>query len=112
MQFPDRDAMTAEQAKNNAEAAKVLQKGKYYRFSPAAKAGAVPTGGPSVCSIMDCTFDRGWYVGFVDGNHMFQGKPINDVRRIDERLRESYFAVLFINGGVVACVDSDQSHHK
>jgi len=123
MQFPDRDAMTNEQAIKNVAAKQVLERGKYYRFNPSVMATGVPIGGPSVCPLEMCTFDRGWYVGFNEGVHVFQGKPINDQRiipvpkgyenvwdldEIMERLRECYFHCLFI-GGSIAIPDTDQS---
>lgn len=126
MQWPDRDAMTPEQAAANEAAVKELVRGKWYRFDPPAQAGAIPTGGPGVCAIEQCTFDRGWYIGFAHGNHMFQSKPINDTRKIPvprgyettfdldgllEQLRDSYFGVLFVGQGVAAFVDPDQTHH-
>ncbi|MDD4995056.1 MAG: hypothetical protein PHW53_01125 [Patescibacteria group bacterium] len=102
-----------------------LVPGKYYRFDPPVKATAFPTGGPNTCALEECEFNRGWYVGLKDGNHLFQGKPVNDQRVIPtpqgygdapdldeilEKLRGSYFHVLFI-GGSRATLDSDQSHH-
>lgn len=124
MQFPEVDEMTEEQAVANEAARQDLVPGQYYRFDPPVKATAVPTGGPSVCALEECTFDRGWYLGFKEGKHLFQGKPTNDQRvipiprdykeapnpdEIREKLRESYFHILFI-GGSQAKLDSDQSH--
>ena len=126
MQWPDRDAMTPEQVAANNAAAEVLERGKWYRFDPLAKTTAIPTGGPNTCALEQCTFNRGWYIGFVDGNHMFQGRPVNDARKIPvprgyedapnlddilEQLRDSYFGVLFVGQGVAAFVDADQTHH-
>jgi len=123
MQFPMRDTMTADQVVANNAAQQNLVRGKYYRFDPPVKATAVPTGGPSTCTLEECEFDRGWYIGLVDGNHVFQGKPVNDQRviptpqgyedasNLDEvlgQLRNSYFHVLFI-GGSTAILDTDQS---
>ena len=122
MQFPMIDA---EQVLTNTAAQQNLIRGKYYRFDPPVKATAVPTGGPNTCALGECGFNRGWYIGFVEGNHVFQGKPVNDRRVIPtpqgyedapnldgvlEQLRDSYFHVLFI-GGSQAALDSDQSHH-
>ncbi len=124
MQFPDRDEMTSEEVARNAAAVKDLVRGKYFRFDPPVTATAVPTGGHGVCALQDCTFDRGWYIGLVDGNHVFQGKPTDDQRvipvpagyednpncgQIVEDLRSSYFHVLFI-GGSTAVLDTDQSY--
>jgi hypothetical protein len=115
--------MTPEQVVANNAAAQVLQRGKWYRFDPPAQAGAIPTGGPNTCGVELCTFDRGWYIGFVDGNHMFQGKPINDTRtipvprgyehtpKIVDKLRDSYFGVLFVDKGVVASVAPKQTRN-
>jgi len=120
MQFPMRDGMTAEQAAANSAAKQDLIRGKYYRFDPPVRGTAVPTGGPNTCALEECTFERGWYVGLVDGNHVFQGKPVNDQRVIPvppgyedapeilERLRDSYFHVLFIGGSVVV-LDANQA---
>lgn len=124
MQFPMRDTMTAEQTVVNNSAQQNLVRGKYYRFEPPVTATAVPTGGPNTCALEECTFERGWYIGFVEGNHVFQGKPVNDQRVIPtpqgyedapnldevlEQLRDSYFHVLFI-GGSAAVLDADQNH--
>ena len=124
MQFPMRDATTADQVVVNNAAQQNLVRGKYYRFDPPVKATAVPTGGPNTCVLEECEFERGWYIGLTDGNHAFQGKPVNDQRVIPtpqgyegapnleevlEQLRDSYFHVLFI-GGSQALLDSDQSH--
>ena len=124
MQFPMRDEMTTTQAAINTAAQQELVRGKYYRFDPPVKATAVPTGGLDTCALQECTFERGWYIGFVEGNHVFQGKPVNDQRVIPtppgyeeapnldgilQQLRDSYFHVLFI-GGSVAVLDPNQSH--
>ena len=103
----------------NAAAAAVLEPGKYYRFNPPVVATAIPTGGPGVCDAQDAQFERGWYLGFINNRHTFQGKPVNDRRRIAtpaghdasvvKQLRESYFHVDFV-GGSAAAVDEDQSH--
>ncbi len=126
MKFPMRDAMTAEQIVVNSAAQQDLVCGKYYRFGPPVTATAIPTGGPNICALEKCTFEHGWYIGFKEGNHVFQGKPINDQRvipvprgydedtpnlnKILEQLRESYFHALFI-GGSVAVLDTDQNYH-
>jgi hypothetical protein len=64
--------------------------------------------------LVEVQFQTGWYLGYEGGNHVFQGKPINDGRIIPvpkgyendddivERLRECYFHVLFIGGGSIA----------
>ncbi|MDP2815440.1 MAG: hypothetical protein Q8O19_02040, partial [Rectinemataceae bacterium] len=128
MQFPQRDAMLPDQRLANAAACQHLVRGKYYRFDPPVKATAIPTGGQNTCAVVECEFDRGWYIGFIDGNHVFQGKPVNDQRvipvpagyeeaadygmdvdEIVEELRESYFHILFI-GSCQAVLDADQSH--
>lgn len=124
MQFPMLNGLAAQQAVDNEHAQGMLERGRYYHFSPPVVATAVPTGGPNTCSLAECAFDRGWYLGFVDGNHVFQGKPVNDARvilipegfekapnlaEIRDDLRESYFHVLFI-GGSNAQLDEDQSH--
>ncbi|OGL69291.1 hypothetical protein A3B21_04900 [Candidatus Uhrbacteria bacterium RIFCSPLOWO2_01_FULL_47_24] len=124
MQFPMRDTMTADHVVANNAAQQKLVRGKYYRFDPPVKATAVPTGGPNTCALKECEFDRGWYIGLTDGNHVFHGKPVNDQRviltpqgyedapnldEIKEALRDSYFHALFI-GGSQAVLDADQSH--
>ena len=123
MQFT-RDAMTADQVVANSAAQQSLVRGKYYRFDPPVKATAVPTGGPNTCALEECEFDRGWYIGPTDGNHVFHDKPVNDQRIIStpqgyedapnldevlEQLRDSYFHVLFI-GGSQAVLDTNQNH--
>lgn len=125
MQFPMRDEMTADQVVANNAAQQSLIRGKYYRFDPPVKATAIPTGGPNTCTLEECEFDRGWYIGLENGNHVFQGKPVNDHRRVStphgyenapnldeilEQMRDSYFHVLFIGGGSQVVLDVDQSH--
>ncbi len=122
MQFPDRDAMTAAEAAANSAAQEQLVPGKYYRFEPPVAATAIPTGGLEVCALEVCAFERGWYLGFRNDAHVFQGKPVKDGRviqllpccegdpnpeEIREQLRESYFHVLF-TGGSKAVVDPNQ----
>jgi hypothetical protein len=123
MIFPMQDQMTEEQSAMNRAAEADLIRGKHYRFEPSVTATAVPTGGQNTCALEECTFDRGWYIGLVRGNHVFQGKPMNDQRLIPipkgyenapdldellDKLRESYFHVLFI-GGSVAILDEEES---
>ena len=126
MRFPMCDAMTLEQIAMNRAAQQDLIRGKYYRFDPPVTATGVPTGGPNTCALEEVQFDRGWYLGLVDRNHVFQGKPINDPRvipvpsgyedapsldQILEQLRDCYFYVVFIGRNAsVAVFDPDQSH--
>ncbi|MEK7574633.1 MAG: hypothetical protein AAB511_00170 [Patescibacteria group bacterium] len=122
MKFPQLDALTPLLAAANSAAQQELTHGKYYRFQPPVTATAVPTGGPDTCELAECAFERGWYIGLVEGKHVFQGKPINDQRviptpagyeeapNLDEilnALRASYFHVLFI-GGSLAVLDENQ----
>jgi len=107
MKFPVRDAMTPEQALRNRQACQRLERGKYYQFNPPITAGGVPTGGARVHAVVDLSFDRGWYIGFVEGNHVFQGTPIDDPRPINDSVRSCYFHVLFI-GGVEIELDPNQ----
>lgn len=124
MQFPECDAMTPDERIKNSAAQENLVPGKYYRFDPSVTATAAPTGGPNTCALEECTFERGWYIGFVKDKHVFQGKPVNDRRVIPtpqgyedapnldeilEQLRDSYFHVLFI-GGSAAILDVNQNH--
>jgi hypothetical protein len=117
------EQMTPKQASANGAAQQELIPGCYYRFDPPVTAMAFSTGGPNACAPEECSFDRGWYLGFRANTHVFQGKPINDQREIpvpagyegvpgiQNTLRESYFHVLFI-GGSKAVLDSDQSPRK
>lgn len=124
MQFPMKDGLTQKQATDNNVAQYGLVRGTYYCFEPPVIATAVPTGGPKVCALEECKFDRGFYLGMKDGNYIFQGKPLNDKRKILvppshkgapnkdellENLRDSYFHVLFI-GGSMTLPDYNQSH--
>lgn len=116
--------MTTDQIAANSSAANELVRGMYYRFDPPVTATGFPTGERRVCLQRELQFNRGWYIGFVDGKHVFQGKPLNDPRTmmapqgyeshpdlaaILEQLRECYFHVLFV-GGSAATLDADQSH--
>jgi hypothetical protein len=123
VQFPDHDSMTVEQTAKNEAARSYLIAGKYYLFDPPVRATGFPTGGRKTCKLQELEFDRGWYLGFKEGNHTFQGKPINDPRVIPtprgyedapnldevlEGLRECYFNVIF-TGGSKATLDPDQA---
>jgi len=114
MRFPDIEALTPDQQAKNEAAASKLVPGTYYRFDPPVTATAIPTGGAKVTEPLEVQFETGWYLGFVEGKHVFQGKPINDPRiipvpkgyedspNIVERLRESYFHTLFVDEGSIA----------
>ena len=104
MQFPDRDAMSPEERERNAAATLDLVRGGTYRFTPSVQASGIPVAGPKVHGPVSLSFEEGWYIGFIDGNHVFQGRPIKDLRRIDDRLRECYFHVSFIGGSVAELV--------
>ncbi len=116
MQFPDVVAMSPAQAATNAAAVTLLTPGKTYRFTPPVRASGIPTGGPGTCAVVECEFETGWYLGFVDGSHTFQGFPINDTRDIPtprgyegapnlddikQQFRACYFPVLMIGGSQV-----------
>ena len=109
----DAKEFSIEQRALNAAAREQLTLGATYRFDPPVNATAVPTGGQAVCALADADFDTGSYIGFVNGAHVFQGKPINDTRHIPvpsgyeyapnleelcNQLRDSYFHVAFIGG--------------
>lgn len=126
MKFPMRDEMTVEQVASHKVAQLDLVRGKYYRFDPSVTAVAIPTGGPKTCTLEECEFDRGWYIGLIDGYHVFQSKPINDQRTISvpegyenslslaviiEQLRDSYFLAQFTADGSAAILDVDQKSH-
>ena len=102
------EILSIEEQKNNEEAKNMLIPGKYYDFKPAVIATGIPIGGPNVCKPTELTFDKGWYLGFQKGKHIFQGKPVNDPRSIDN-LRECYFVVDFTGGSAVT-VSDNQSH--
>lgn len=99
------ESLSPEEALLNEGATSFLVRGTYYDFSPAVSAGGIPVGGPRVCPVQTLQFARGWYLGFRDGNHVFQGKPEDDPRKIDSRFRECYFHVAFIGG--VTCTESE-----
>ncbi len=108
MRFPDRDGLTPEERLRNEEAAKCLSKGKYYTFKSPVKATAIPVTGSDAWKPRELAFKRGYYLGFVNGQHLFRGKPLVRPADIPETLAESYFHILFI-GGPVAYLDRDQS---
>ena len=107
MKFPDRDKMTPKQAAANQAAAEVLIPGKHYTFLPAIKATAISVAGPQAWPSQEMTFNRGYYLGFKNDMHVFQGKPIMRPAEIPANLAESYFHVLFI-GGVTCDLDPNQ----
>ena len=109
MQFPMTDNMTPEQVATNNSAQKSLIRGKYYSFEPPVEATAVPVAGSNVCTLQECKFDRGWYIGLIRENHVFQGRPVNDQRTILEQFRESFFHVVFVGGSRVT-LDPEQGN--
>lgn len=119
--------LSPEQEKIDEQAVAHLVRGKYYDFEPAVEATGIPTGGPNTCPKSELekvlTFSRGWYVGYVNKKHVFQGKPINDPRTIPvpagyedafdtdeivDKLRDCYFHVAFL-GGSAAILSGNQS---
>ncbi len=119
------------QERINEQATAHLVRGKYYDFEPPVEATGVPTGGPNTCPKSELekvlTFPRGWYIGYVDKKHVFQGKPANDPRTIPvpagyghenmdeqeiaklvEPLRDCYFHVAFL-GGSAAIMSGNQN---
>ncbi len=90
--------MTAEERRRNRQAREHLVRGGTYRFDPPIRASGVPVGGPGVHDVIELDFAEGWYVGLVDENHVFQGKPTDDHREVADALRGCYFHVLFIGG--------------
>lgn len=95
MQFP---RLNKQERATNKEAATALTPGTTYRFEPPVTASGIPVEGPKVCASEELTFARGWYIGFREERHVFQGKPIEDTRLIDDGLRECYFHVDFVGG--------------
>ena len=104
MQF---EKHTDEENALNEQAAKVLVPGKYYTFEPAVKATGIPIGGPNVCKPQVLPFIRGWYMGYQNEQHVFQGKPDPDPRKINDKLRECYYHVDF-TGGSKYSLDQNQ----
>lgn len=107
MKSPDVEKMTPEQRVDNKAACRGLDPGKYYTFNPPVEATAIPTGGPNAWAPRLMKFERGFYLGFKDESHVFQGEPIDCPDDIPHKLKESYFNVLFI-GGVTAQLDENQ----
>ncbi len=118
----DAEDFSHEQRTVNEAACQHLVRGGTYRFDPPVNATAIPTGGSSTCPLADVDFDEGWYIGFVNGAHVFQGKPINDPRTIPvpkgyedasdldevlDALRDSYFHVALIGGRSVPTLIKD-----
>lgn len=102
------DTLTPEQEKANKAATEILTPGKHYIFDPPVVATAIPVSGKDSWQPREMSFNRGWYLGFVKGKHVFQGKPLENPADIPLNLRESYFHVDFIGGS--ACLpDSDQT---
>lgn len=111
--------MTVQERLRNTAATSDLVRGGVYKFSPPVEATGIPTGGPQTCDRVMLEFEEGWYIGFIDGNHVFQGRPINDARviptppgyeqasnleEIRDQLRTCYFPVLFIGGSTVELI--------
>jgi hypothetical protein len=123
--------LTPQQEEIDRQATAYLVRGKYYDFNPPVEATGIPTGGKNTCPRLELekvlTFSRGYYLGYSNKRHVFQGRPINDPRiipvpagyghegmepeEIEELvnpLRSCYFHVAFL-GGSVASLSGDQS---
>ncbi|MFA5022148.1 MAG: hypothetical protein WC508_03650 [Patescibacteria group bacterium] len=64
-----------------------------YVFSPPVLADGIPAHKPRQCEVQILEFARGSYVGYIKGNHVFLGMPINDPRQVPEDKRECFFYV-------------------
>ena len=82
--------------KKNEDACANLQPGKYYTFNPPVTATGIPVG--KNFKPQELNFARGWYLGFREGNHVFQGKPVEPPLGVQKKLSECYFHVAFIGG--------------
>jgi hypothetical protein len=100
--------LTPEQIKANEEAAKVLQQGLTYKFNPAVKATGIPAkknGKPWRPQVL--AFSRGYYLGYIKGQHVFRGKPLLRPANMPADQVLCFFHVDFI-GGVTCTPDLDQ----
>ncbi len=94
--------MTKEEIVRNEEARKVLKPGKFYKFHPPVSATSIPARNEGYSKERMATFDRGLYLGFRDGVHVFSGKPLGP-----KKPPECFFHVFF-TGGSFAILDYDQ----
>ena len=103
--FKREKPLTPEQTRANEEAAKVLKPGLYYQFSPLVKATGISIKGTwKPCEL---SFSRGYYIGYRDGQHVFQGKPVVRPSEIPEDQALCFFHVDFI-GGASCTTDRNQ----
>ena len=108
------DRLSKEEQNLNEEACKTLVRGRFYKFDPPIEARGFLIGGQATTDPPLLKFDRGWYLAFTSGSHVFQGKPVIDkdiVRPINNKNSEYYFHVVFI-GDVKAELDEDQNYSK
>ena len=97
LQTDAKDFTPEERAQNEATCAHLVR-GATYRFDPPISATAVSVSVPAAHPPVEAQFVDGWYIGYVHGVHVFQGKPANDQRKLADNCRESYFHVAFVGG--------------
>ena len=90
----DIDSLTPAQRAKNEAACNELVPGATYAFLPPVVTTAVPADKSPV--VHEVCFSVGWYLGFVRGNHVFQGRPDSSCAGPD--LRECFFHVAFVGG--------------
>jgi len=64
-----------------------------YVFDPPVIADGIPNHEPRLCGVQSLRFNRGLYLGFLKGNHVFLGNPILDPRQLPTDKRECFFYV-------------------
>jgi hypothetical protein len=67
--------------------------GTTYVFDPPVQADGIPKHQPRLCEVQPLRFNRGLYLGYTKGNHVFMGTPILDPRGLPQDKRECFFYV-------------------
>jgi hypothetical protein len=70
-----------------------------YVFKPPISADGIPNHSPRLCKVQVLNFNRGFYLGFIEGNHVFMGTPFLDPRQLPDDKRECFFYVTPANFG-------------
>ena len=96
------EELTVDQLLANKDAASILVPGKRYQFEPGVRATGLPM--PQYAKdVIPAEFDftLGYYLGFKDDKHVFQGYPANDVRKMNLKKKLCFFHVLFVGGAKI-----------
>ena len=97
--------LSPEELAANIAAADSLLEGKFYDFEPVIEASGIPVKENIRARVskedlgVTLKFRRGQYIGFLGGNHVFQGIPLDDPRL--SKPSRCFFHVVFSGGSAL-----------